>query len=331
MKGREMCYTFLKSGKNPSDHQEELPSKQVDREAMAFVMRELYQELSAFKSEAQIPLQEEANETSEATQSANGTPAPEQRESDATDAFFDATETGENMTNPSGASAPEPRATAETPVPVAPESGENMSEPPPQRPKLCKVNWGKAPCPATEEGSQCAFVHLDLCTRPQCLIRENRGDCTLWHGHLRGMLQREKARRRREAEQKAKERADKADRQEYERWQARRKQTKPEQSQPGNNGRGKRSSPHQPHNAPKAQSAQGQPKFQGRRGHPPSRGDFLPQEEFPPLQRRGSQNPQSVWETAPDNAMEQFRQVYQMFQQFQKFLNAGAMQQQMNY
>ena len=173
MKGREMCYTFLKSGKNPSYHQEELPSKQVDREAMAFVMRELYQELSALKSEAQILPQKEANETSEATQSANEIPAPEQRESDANDAFFDAA-----------------------------ESGENMSEPPPQRPKLCKVNWGKAPCPATEEGSQCAFAHLDLCTRPQCLIRENRGDCTLWHGHLRGMLQREKAMKRREAERR---------------------------------------------------------------------------------------------------------------------------------
>ena len=100
MKGREMCYTFLKSGKNPSDHQEELPSKQVDREAMAYVMRELYQELSALKSKAQILPQKEANETSEATQSANGIPESEQRESDATDAFFDAAESGENMSEP---------------------------------------------------------------------------------------------------------------------------------------------------------------------------------------------------------------------------------------
>ena len=90
MKGKEKCYTFLKSGKNPTDNviSEELPSKQVDREAMALVMWELYQELSAFKPEAQTPLQKEANETSEATQSATGTPTPEQRESDATDAFL---------------------------------------------------------------------------------------------------------------------------------------------------------------------------------------------------------------------------------------------------
>ena len=301
-------------------------------------MMELYRELSALKSGTQIPLQKEANITTEATQSTAGTPAPEQRESDATDAFFDATESGENMNEPpperpaQNAAGTPSAATQVQREPGAPESGENVNEPPSERPTLCKVNWGKSPCPATEDGSQCAFVHLELCTRPQCLIRENRGDCTLWHGHLRGMLQREKARKRREAEARAKEREEEADRQEYKRWQALKKQTKPEQNQSGNgNGRGKRSNPHQPYNAPKAQSAQGQSKFQGRHGHPPSRGDSLPQEEFPPLQRRGNRNPQSVWETAPDNAMEQFRQVYQMFQQFQKFLNGGAMQQQMNY
>ena len=230
MKGREMCYTFLKSGKNPSDHQEELPSKQVDREAMAFVMRELYQELSAFKSEAQIPPQKEANETPEATQSANGTSVPEQRESDATDAFFDATESGENMIEPPSERPAHNTAgipSAVTQVqrePGAPESGEKVNE----KPKLCRVNWGKAPCPATEDGTQCAFVHKELCNKPECLISENRGECTLWHGHLRGLLQREKAKKKRAAEMRATERA-----------------AQKEQNQSGNGmGRGQRSTPH---------------------------------------------------------------------------------------
>ena len=100
MKGKELCYTFLKSGKKPSDLQEELPSKLVDREAMFLIMWELYQELSALKPEAQILLQKETSETSEATPSAIGTSTPEQRESDAIDAFFDATESGENMNEP---------------------------------------------------------------------------------------------------------------------------------------------------------------------------------------------------------------------------------------
>ena len=312
MRGKDAIYEFLRAHRPLSEAQEYLPHGEVLRAEIVNVCIELNEKLD--KANEQLAVAKEKLARKQGGESSSAATMEQ--------AIGASASTG-------GEDAPEARATAEIPVPIAPGSEENMSEPPQQKPKLCKVNWGKSPCPATEDGSQCAFVHLDLCTRPQCLIRENRGDCTLWHGHLRGMLQREKAIKRREAEQKAKERADKADRQEYERWQARRKQTKPEQSQPGNgNGRGKRSNPHQPYNAPKAQSAQGQSKFQGKRGHPPSRGDFLPQEEFPPLQRSGNRNPQSVWETTPNNAMEQFHQVYQMFQQFQKFLNAGAMQQQ---
>ena len=306
MKGREMCYTFLKSGKNPSDHQEELPSKQVDREAMAFVMRELYQELSALKSKAQIPLQKEANETPEATQSATGPPTPEQRESEATDAFFDATESGENMSEPPP-ERPAPNAT-ETPSaatqvqrePSAPESGGNVSEP--ERPRLCKVNWGKSPCPATEDGSQCAFVHKQLCNKPECLISENRGDCTLWHGHLRGLLQREKAKKKRAAEMRATERA-----------------AQKEQNQSGNGmGRGNRSTPHQTRHAPKAQTAWGQHKSQRRPANlnSPRPAPWAPQASV-------------VQDQAPTisvQTMEQFHQV-QLFLQFQRFLNAGAMLQ----
>ena len=304
MKGREMCYTFLKSGKNPSDHQEELPSKQVDREAMAFVMRELYQELSALKSEAQILPQKEANETSEATQSANGIPAPEQRESDANDAFFDAAESGENMSEPpqerpaQNAAGTPPAATQVQKEPGAPESGENV------RPKLCKVNWGKSPCPATEDGSQCAFVHKELCNKPECLISENRGDCTLWHGHLRGLLQREKAKKKRAAEMRATERA-----------------AQKEQNQSGNGmGRGNRSTPHQPRHAPKAQTAWGQHKSQRRPANlnSPRLAPWAPQ--APVVQGQAP--------TISVNSMEQFQQV-QLFLQFQKFLSAGAMQQQL--
>ena len=303
-----MCYTFLKSGKNPSGHQEELPSKQVDREAMAFVMWELYRELSAFKPEAQIPLLKEANETSEATQRANGTSAPEQRESDVIDAFFDATESGDNMHEPpserpahneAGTPSAAPQVQRE---PGAPESGENANEPT-ERPRLCRVNWGKAPCPATEDGSQCAFVHKELCNKPECLISENRGDCTLWHGHLRGLLQREKAKKRRAAEIRATERA-----------------AQKEQSQSGNGMGGKRSNPYQPRQAPKAQTTWGQHKSQRRLANhnSPRPAPWAPQA----LVVQGQAPTISV------NSMEQFQQV-QLFLQFQKFLSAGAMPQQL--
>ena len=301
-----MCYTFLKSGKNPSDHQEELPSKQVDREAMAYVMRELYQELSALKSKAQILPQKEANETSEATQSANGIPESEQRESDATDAFFDAAELGENMSEPPPErSAPNAAKTPSAATQVqsesgVPESGEIARE----RPRLCRVNWGKFPCPATEDGSQCTFAHKQLCNKPECLISENRGDCTLWHGHLRGLLQREKAKKKRAAEMRATER-----------------EAQKEQNQPGNGiGRGKRSTPHQPRHAPKAQTTWGQHKSQRRPANQnsPRMAPWAPQ--VPVVQ---DQTP-----TISVNTMEQFHQV-QLFLQFQKFLSAGAIQQQL--
>ena len=302
MKGKELCYTFLKSGKKPSDLQEELPSKLVDREAMFLIMWELYQELSALKPEAQILLQKETSETSEATPSAIGTSTPEQRESDAIDAFFDATESGENMSEPplerptQNAAGTPPVATQVQREPGAPESGANVSE----RPKLCKVNWGKFPCPATEDGSQCAFAHMQLCTKPECLISDNRGTCTLWHGHLRGLMQREKAKKKRAAELRATERA-----------------AQKEQSQSGNGMGGKRSTPYQPRQAPKAQTTWGQHKSQRRLANhnSPRPAPWAPQ--APVIQGQAP--------TISANTMEQF----QLFLQFQKFLSAGAMQQQL--
>ena len=190
-----------------------------------------------------------------------------------------------------------PAATQVQREPGPPETGATVSE----RPKLCKVNWGKSPCPATEDGSQCAFVHKQLCTKPECLISDNRGACTLWHGHLRGLMQREKAKKKRAAEMRATERA-----------------AQKEQSQSGNGMGGKRSTPFQPRQAPKAQTTWGQHKSQRRLANhnSPRPAPWAPQASV-------------VQDQAPTisvQTMEQFHQV-QLFLQFQRFLNAGAMLQ----
>ena len=165
MKGKATCYNFLKAGKPASDHQMELPSTQVDREAMASVMVELYRELSALKSRSQT------RNTSDASLQGN---------------------TGESSNSAGATASPLPSASS--------QESESQSATPSEKKetdKLCKSMWGKVPCP----GEGCERIHLEWCSKPNCFIREEKSkECKLWHGHMRVAFQREKARRKKEAE-----------------------------------------------------------------------------------------------------------------------------------
>ena len=129
-----------------------------------------------------------------------------------------------------GDPAPRSRLRVSTP-PFVPAVQKAATSEKPEDQKMCRVMWGKYPCP----GPDCARVHIRWCSKPACIISEEKPECVLWHGHTRAVLQREKAKKKKEAEQKCVQEADKRKCQD---------RPKPQTAQAGNGNGGA------PHRAP---------------------------------------------------------------------------------
>ena len=296
MKGVDEIRNFLKSGKDFSASKDALPHPQVDREALIKVLLELHAENLALK--ANMPKVTPA-ESSSVTMAGGFT---------GLESVAGATSSSNTAGDVTPLSA---KASAST------STQNEASTEKPEKEKLCRVMWGKYPCP----GEGCNRVHLKWCANPQCLISEERSkQCKLWHGHLRVALQREKAKKKKEAVQRAAE----AEQREFREWK---KQKNPA---PGNSAKtkGHKGDPKGRQEKPTQQKGKsGQPGQQkgwkqqkGRTWTPPGPRAMNLGDYFPPLPApkkpawmapvTTAMAPASgTMSTAPDIAKEQLRRM----------------------
>ena len=282
MKGLDIIKSFLEGGEPLTE--DSLPSRGtrvVDREALIHTIMSFHKALRAASLDGQavqeLSVLKKANTTTEASTVATVEHA-----------------TGASA-NPSGAIAPETRATAETTVPTngaatsdpsdVPTAASASPGPPTQNgaatekaehEKLCKSMWGKVDCPK-QSGQSCQRVHLEWCSKPSCAINEEQSKtCSLWHGHMRAALHRERVKKKKEAERKK----DEADKRLFNEWKKQQGNQKPQ----GNLERG----PHKqsPKGQPQGDKARGQKGQKGyqqgqQKGRPTRRpitmGDYMPQ------------------------------------------------------
>lgn len=290
MKGVEEIKSFLKSGKDFSASKDALPHPQVDREALIKVLMELHIENLALKANRPKVNGESpsvilaAGFTGESV--AVGTPMNAAANSFVPSAGGDESQANLPKVTPGESSSATMALTGK-----------------PESEKLCRVMWGKYPCP----GEGCTRVHLKWCASPKCLISEETSkQCKLWHGHLRVALQREKAKKKKEAVQRAAE----AEQREFKEWKKQRNpapgnsaKTKGHKGDPkgrlqkptqqnGRNGQpGQQRGWKQPGHHQRAQS---RGKWEQPRPGPRILGDY-----FPNLPRPA--RPGSVWGNPPPN------------------------------
>ena len=136
----------------------------------------------------------------------------------------------------------------------------------PEEERLCPSMWGKRECPGTDQ-DQCKRLHLTLCSNANCYVNEDtRKSCKEWHGHMRAVLRREKAKERAEAEKR-----------QFDAWKKKKAS--------GNGGKGHRGAPlHQnkPQEHTKQREGQGPKYLQRQKFKPTSKprqlklGDYIP-------------------------------------------------------
>ena len=274
MRGKVAIYEFLRAHRPLSEAQEYLPHPGVQRADLVSVCLELNEKL------------EEANEQlavakKKLAQKQDGGASPVAMAEHATVA----------SAKPSGENAPEARATAESPVPMngaatpdpsgvptdapvspAPTTQNGAATEKAEHEKLCKSMWGKVDCPR-QSGQKCERVHLDWCSKPTCAINEEQSKtCTLWHGHMRAALHRERVRKKKEAKRKEEE----ANQRLFDEW----KKQQGNKKHQGNSERGPRKQ--SPQGQPQGYKAKGQEgqKSHQQKGKPTRRpitmGDYMP-------------------------------------------------------
>ena len=268
MRGKVAIYEFLRAHRPLSEAQEYLPHPGVQRADLVSVCIELNEKLE--KANEQLAVAEKK--------------WAQKQDGEASSVATVEHATGASA-NPSGAIAPETRATAETPVPTngaatpepsdVPTAASASPGPPTQNgaatekaehEKLCKSMWGKVDCPR-QSGQSCQRVHLDWCSKPSCAINEEQSKtCPLWHGHMRAALHRERVKKKKEAERKK----DEADKRLFNEWKKQQGNQKPQ----GNLERG-----------PHKQSLKGQPQGDKARGQKGQKGHQQGQQKGRPTRR----------------------------------------------